>query len=90
MRVIWFTHMKTTVDIADPILRQAKRLAARRNTTLKAVIEGALREELARQEASPRAAPIRTHTFRGRGLQAGLSWDDWGSIRSLAYEGRGG
>jgi hypothetical protein len=81
--------MKTTVDIADPLLRRARRLAARRGTTLKAILESALRRELAAsQEAAP--AEVRTHTFGGRGLQAGLSWEDWGAIRSLSYEGRGG
>ena len=82
--------MKTTIDIADPLLAQAKQLASRRRTTLKALIESALREELARARAMPPAAPVRTHTFAGRGLQAGLSWDDWGAIRRMGYEGRGG
>jgi hypothetical protein len=88
--MIWLTHMKTTIDIADPLLRRAKRLAARRGTTLKALMESALREELAREQARPAVVPLETHTFRGRGLQPGLSWDDWSTIRSLSYEGRGG
>jgi hypothetical protein len=82
--------MKTTIDIAEPLLRRAKRLAAQRNTTLKAVIEGALRDELDRERGGARATQVRTHTFHGRGLQAGLSWDDWSTIRNLSYEGRGG
>ncbi len=45
-RVIWVTHMKTTIDIADPLLRRAKQLAARRNVTLTHVIEDALRQSL--------------------------------------------
>jgi hypothetical protein len=88
--VVWVTHMKTTVDIADPLLARAKRLATRRGTTLRAVIEDALRKELAIEDETRTAALVRTHTFGGRGLQRGLSWDDWGTIRSLAYEGRGG
>ena len=88
--MVWLSNMKTTVDIADLLLRRAKRLAAKRNTTLKALIEGALRDELERDRAGARGGEIRTHTFRGRGLQAGLSWDDWSAIRSLSYEGRGG
>ncbi len=88
--VIWFTHMKTTIDIADPLLRQAKRLAARRNTTLKDLVENALREELSKEPLNASAPAIKTHTFRGQGVQAGLSWDDWSSIRGLSYEGRGG
>jgi len=81
--------MKTTIDIADPILERAKKLAARRNTTLKAIVEDALRDTLRAEERKP-ALHIETHTFRGRGLQPGLSWDDWGTLRALAYEGRGG
>jgi predicted transcriptional regulator len=81
--------MKTTVEISDALLRRAKRLAARRGITLRAVLEAALHRELAAEEEAP-ARPVRTHTFGGRGLAAGLSWSDWGAIRSLSYEGRGG
>jgi hypothetical protein len=87
--MVWFTHMKTTVDIADPLLTRAKRLAARRGTTLKALIEDALRKELASSDAAV-GGEIRTHTFGGRGLQAGLSWSDWATIRAMSREGRGG
>ena len=38
-------------------------------------------------EARPR---LRRHSFRGRGLQPGLSESDWAAIRERAYEGRGG
>ena len=36
--------MKTTMDIEDELLIECKRLAANRNTTMKAVIEQALRQ----------------------------------------------
>lgn len=88
--LIWATHMKTTVEISDPLLRRAKKLAAKRGTTLRTVIEDALRAELAAAEVAPASTSVRTHTFGGHGLRAGLAWDDWASIRSLAYEGRGG
>ena len=87
--MIWVSHMKTTIEISDPLLRRAKKLAAKRGTTLKAVIEDALRTELAAAEG-PAGTGVRTHAFRGRGLRAGLAWGDWATIRSLAYEGRGG
>lgn len=86
--MIWVTHMKTTVDISDPLLRRAKRLAAQRGTTLKVIIEGALRDALAKVPAEP-VAPIKTHVVHGAGLQPGLSWDDFGAITDVAYEGRG-
>jgi hypothetical protein len=86
--MVWVTHMKTTIDIAEPLLRRAKRLAAQRGTTLKVVVEEALRDALAKSATEP-AKPLETHTVHGRGLQPGLSWDDLGAARDLAYEGRG-
>jgi hypothetical protein len=38
--------MKTTIDLPDELLMEAKTLAVRRKTTLKALIEGALRREI--------------------------------------------
>jgi Arc/MetJ family transcription regulator len=87
--MIWVTHMKTTIDIADSLLERAKRLAARRRTTLRCVVEDALREALRIEQQRPPTTELVTRTFRGRGLQRGLSWDDWSAIRDLAYEGRG-
>lgn len=85
------SHMKTTIDIADALLLQAKRLAARRQTTLKAVIEAALRDALAAEQGrAGDSFGLRTHTFKGRGLQPGLSWENWGDVLALSYEGRGG
>ncbi len=82
--------MKTTIEIAEPILVRAKRLAARRHTTLRAVVESALRHELERDAAGSRQSPeIQARTCGGRGLQPGLSWDDFGGLLDRAYEGRG-
>ena len=39
--------MKTTLDLPDDLLIEAKTLAARRKTTLKAIVESALRREIA-------------------------------------------
>lgn len=82
--------MKTTIDIPDNLLRQARKLARERNTTLKAIIESALRDALAAGKRPRKKFRLKTHTFKGRGLQPGLSWDDWNAIRSMSYEGRGG
>lgn len=38
--------MKTTLDLDDDLLIEAKTLAARRQTTLKAIVEHALRREI--------------------------------------------
>ena len=81
--------MKTTIEISDALLKRAKQLAARNHTTLRELIEEALRLVLDRETPAPRARPVRTHTFLGRGLQPGLSWEDWTTLRELAYAGRG-
>ncbi len=45
-------HMKTTVDVADALLIEAKRVAAREGTTLRCVLEEALRRELDRRASA--------------------------------------
>ena len=45
--------MKTTLDLPDDLLIEAKAIAARRRTTLKAIVEHALRREI--QPATPAA-----------------------------------
>jgi hypothetical protein len=39
--------MKTTVEIADPLLREARKIAARERTTLRALVEQGLRRVVA-------------------------------------------
>jgi hypothetical protein len=48
--------MKTTLDLPDDLLIEAKSVAARRHTTLKAIVEHALRREI--QQPSPSTPPI--------------------------------
>lgn len=43
--------MKTTVEINDPLLREACKLAARENTTLRALIEEGMHLVLAEKKA---------------------------------------
>jgi predicted transcriptional regulator len=80
--------MKTTIELSDALLHAARQVAAERRMTLRSIIELALRQYLeSHAQASLR---LRRHTFRGRGLQAGLSEGDWAAIHERAYEGRGG
>jgi hypothetical protein len=84
-------HMKTTIEISDALLAAAKRMAVERNMTLRAVLETALRRHLQAAADQAEARPrLRRHSFRGRGLQPGLSESDWAAIRERAYDGRGG
>lgn len=80
--------MKTTVEIADPLLNKARRRAAREGTTVRALIERGLRHVLA-DEGAAGTFTLRDASFRGHGLQAGVRNLTWEQLRDLAYEGRG-
>ena len=80
--------MKTTVDIPDALLEEAKKVAARNHTTVRALIERGLRHALAEHQ-SPREFRLRKATFGGEGLQPGVEDGTWERIRDLAYEGHG-
>jgi len=81
--------MKTTIDIADPVLEQARRLAARQGTTVKALVEQGLRRVIA-DSAKDTAFRLRKASFKGEGLQPELEGAAFDRLRELAYEGRGG
>lgn len=50
--------MRTTIDFPDDLLRKAKILAVQRGVTLRDLIVGGLRLELARQELAMAAMPV--------------------------------
>lgn len=83
------THMKTTVEIADALLDEAKRVASKEGTTVRALIEQGLRRALAERRRGGRFR-LRRASFRGKGLQPGGSELTWARMRELVYEGRGG
>ena len=84
------THMKTTIEISDPLLRDAKRLALREGTTLRTLVETGLRHELERRKAPAAGFRLRRASFKGKGLQPGVDGLTWDQLRALAYAGRGG
>jgi hypothetical protein len=83
------THMKTTVEIADTLCEEAKRVAASEGSTLRELIESGLRRELRERQSRP-PFELRDASFRGRGLQPEFRDGDWSRIREAVYEGRGG
>ncbi len=83
------SHMKTTIHIADPLLNAAKKSAESRGTTLRAVIESALRFFLEKEQVKSKPFKMKWQTFKGKGLQPDFQEGDWKAIREAAYEGRG-
>jgi hypothetical protein len=81
--------MKTTFDIPDSLLNEARRAAAKRGTTLRSLVEEGLRRLLG-EPHEPQAFRLRKVTFRGAGLRDDLAGAGWDEIRRRTYEGRGG
>lgn len=82
------THMKTTIDISDALLDQAKKLAARDGISVKALVELGLRRVIA-EGRNNAVFRLRKASFKGMGLQPGIEGASWERLRELAYEGRG-
>jgi hypothetical protein len=82
--------LRTAIEIANCLLRKAKATAARKGTTVRALVAEGLRR--VRAARGPRARfRLRYASFRrGKGLQAGVSEGSWARIRRFVYEGRGG
>ena len=77
--------MRTTISIDDRLLARAKREAVERGTTLGAVVEDALRMNLAPKDQVA-AGVIRLTTVGGRGLQPGVDLDDSAGLLDLMEE----
>ncbi len=83
------SNMKTTIDIPDSLLKEAKKLSAQRQITLRSLVEQGLREIISRQK-SDQKFKLRKASFRGNGLQNEFHGESWQKIRAAAYEGHGG
>lgn len=83
-----YSHMKTTVEIADGLFAEARKLAQREATTFRALIEEGLRRII--KERRRRAGfQLRKASYRGEGLAPELVNASWDEIRERVYEGRG-
>jgi hypothetical protein len=75
--------MRTTINLDDQVLAQAKLLAQRTGKTLTDVIEDALRERLARREVDVRREPLHLRIVTGNGLLPGVDLDNSAALRDL-------
>jgi hypothetical protein len=80
--------MKTTVEIADPLLREVRKLAAREGVTLRALVERGLHRVVAEKKHGT-SFKLRRASFKGKGLQKELGEASWEKLRELIYEDRG-
>jgi hypothetical protein len=80
--------MKTTVEISDPLLREARELAMREGITLRTLVERGLHRVVAETK---RRTPFRLRraSFKGKGLQPEFREASWDKLRDLTYLDRG-
>ncbi len=81
--------MKTTIEIPNSLLEEARKLASQEGTTVRALVETGLRRVLTDRKKRGKFK-LRNVSFKGDGLQPGVADASWERIREMAYEGRGG
>jgi len=78
--------MKTTVEISDDLLSEAKQYAIAHGQTFRQLLESSLRSKLETSKAEKPKFKMRDGSFKGEGLAEGI---DWPEMIRLCYEGRG-
>ncbi len=68
--------MRTTVNISDELLGQAKALALRTRRSLGEVVDDGLRLLLSKRDEAERRGPVELPTYGGSGLQPGVDLED--------------
>lgn len=81
-------RMKTTIQIPDSLLEEARKITVKEKTTLKALVEEGLRLIVAKHKRTG-VFRLRKASFKGKGLQSHLEGAPWERIREEIYEGRG-
>ena len=80
--------MKTTIEISDSLLQEARRLAAREGVTLRALVERGL-HRVVTDMAAHAPFQLRKASFKGTGLQPEFRQAPWERLRDAAYDHRG-
>lgn len=76
--------MKITVDVSDPLLVHARRLARQRGVTLRAVVEEGLRTVVSGEQA-PSGYKLPDCAVSGRGPTKALRDAPWADWRAAIY-----
>ena len=78
-------HMKTTIDLSDALFVAAKRHAAKRGTTLRAVIEQSLARTL-REMAPAHEFKLPNASVDGKSLTPAARALPWSVLRDIANQ----
>lgn len=80
--------MKTTIELPDDLVRQARRIARQEGATLRALVEEGLQRSLeARRKAARRRLDF--PTYGGSGLTEEFQGARWSRIRDEIYREHG-
>ena len=80
--------MKTTVEISDTLLQEAREVAAREGVTLRAMIERGLHRVIDEASRGVRFK-LRRASFAGTGRQPEFEDATWEQLRDAIYRDRG-
>ena len=78
---------RTTLDLQDQLLRDAKAMAAQEGTTLTRFIEDGMRMKLERHRQKPARAIPDLPTFEGGGLRADIDMSSNAAILDVMDDG---
>ena len=81
--------MKTTIEIPDPLLEQARKIAARDGETLRSLVEQGLRTVIAQRSAKEKPFKLRDLSVKGDGLRPEVAHLSMHELIMLSYEDRG-
>lgn len=81
--------MRTTVDIDDDLLSEAKQIAAAQGTSVRALLEQGLRNVLRDSKQKPKRHQKIPRSHRRGGLRPGVQLDDSAALLDI-MEGRDG
>jgi hypothetical protein len=76
-------HMKTTINLPDDLIRQAKKAALDADTTLTEIIVNALREALLKGRRKQPRRKIKLTTYGEGGTFPGVDLDDTSAVLDL-------
>lgn len=77
--------MKTSFDISEPLLRDVQRLARKRGTTTKSLVEQALIRLLESEASTDRPFVLEDASVGGSGLTPEFENASWEQIRDEIY-----
>jgi Arc/MetJ family transcription regulator len=80
--------MKTTIELPDALVKQARQVARAEGATLRALVEEGLQHAL-RARRQREKKDLDFATFGGSGLTEAFESSDWAALRDEVYRGRG-